>query len=118
MHGSQHSYTVHLEIFLVGLIWHYSCHNDTQERYFFAKYSAENYISKTKTFIKINTVPSEIIVFKGLKAPQTSTLRSREKLALLIRQCPYCIHNFIRSFNNSLFTACGCMIMPHGILNL
>ncbi len=59
-----------------------------------SKYSLENTLSNNKKLIYINLVVPMVIASKVLKASQTSTLRSCEKLAMLILY-QYCIHSII-----------------------
>ncbi len=76
--------TVHLEIFILVLISHNSCYNDMHENKSSIKHALQNCLCNIQTFIKIDLVVAEIIASKGPKEPQTSTLKSHEKLAVSI----------------------------------
>ncbi len=73
--------TVHLEIVMLILIWHYSHYIEMCKIKSSQQYLAELLFLQNKNVIKNDSVvPAEIIAFKGLKSPQTPTLGSCENL--------------------------------------
>ncbi len=78
-----HLYTVDLEIFTLVLIWYYPYYSDVCEIKSSVNYSLVNHISNNCLKMTIDAVVAEITAYQGRTDTQSSTLRSKEHLAML-----------------------------------